>query len=135
MTIFRRCPTCHELFQGKKCIKCCNASDKRSHLANDSYQFYNSTRWRKCRDRIIAKYFGFDIWALGEGNLVKPDKIVVHHIIERDKAPGLALRMDNLIPVSPSSHEEIHSCYVHDKQYALTRIAKGLEEFRRRFEK
>lgn len=58
----------------------------------------------------------------------------IHHIIERDENPDLFLDVDNLIPVSHASHEEIHKWYDGGKrEEAIARIEKGKEEFTRRF--
>ncbi len=94
---------------------------------------YHTRLWEKCRRNILIKYLGYDIWLLAEGQVIKPDRIIIHHIIERNEKPELLYDIDNLITVSTESHNEIHYYYKANKQYALDRIRAGIENFNRLF--
>ncbi len=133
--IFRRCPTCHQLFEGRQCKACANRTSKKRQEQNEARKLYGSKRWAKIRDAVRAKFFDYDIWLLAVGQLVKCKRPIVHHIKERDEAPELIYDMDNLVVVSYESHEEIHAAYLEDKAAAVARIARGKEEFRRLFER
>ena len=137
MAIFKRCNTCHDLYQGKTCPRCATRKfriNKRNAIErNARLRLYNTQLWHKCRQNVIARDFGFDIWLLGAGQLHKCRQPVVHHIVERDEAPDLIYDLDNLITVTKESHEEIHRLYAIKKSDALARIRKGKEEFTRRF--
>lgn len=137
MAIFKRCNTCHQLFAGKRCPTCA-AKYAAAHAAkrqreNPARKLYGSWLWRRCRQNVIARDFGFDIWLLGIGQLHKCKRPVVHHIKERDEAPDLIYDIDNLITVTKESHEEIHRLYAVAKDEALERIRKGKAELKRRF--
>lgn len=133
--IFRRCPTCGQLFQGRNCKACANRISKKRQKENEARKIYSSKRWARVREQVRAKYFDYDIWLLAVGQLVKCRRPIVHHIKERDEAPELIYDIDNLVVVSYESHEEIHTAYLEDKPAALARIQRGLEEFRRLFGK
>lgn len=66
---------------------------------------------------------------MAEGQIVKPDRIIIHHIKERQEAPELLFDIDNLIPVSIESHNDIHAMYKTDKAAALERIQRGKVKF------
>jgi hypothetical protein len=137
MAIFKRCNSCHQLYEGQRCPTC-SAKYAAAHAAkrqreNPARKLYGSGLWRRCRQNVIARDFGFDIWLLGAGQLHKCKHPVVHHIIERDEAPDLIFDIDNLITVTKESHEEIHRLYLTAKDEALERIREGRAELKRRF--
>lgn len=137
MAICKRCNSCHQLFTGSKCPGCSKrlaaASRKRIQKQNESKKFYNTYLWQQCRKNIRLKYLDYDIWLLGIGQEYVCQLPYIHHIVEREENPDLLYNVDNLISVSKESHEEIHRYYKTDKQYALDRINKGKENFRRLF--
>lgn len=137
MGIFKRCNSCHELYQGKYCPSCRPKQQKASQRSkldnNKNTRVYHSRLWEKCRRNVIVRDMGYDIWLLGIGQVYKCQRPHVHHIKERDEAPDLLLDIDNLITVTKESHEEIHRLYLIDKPAALERIRKGQQEFRRLF--
>ena len=139
MAIFKRCPGCHELYQGKSCPVCRPKQQKAAQRKvlenNENARAYHSRLWRKCRQNVIVRDMGYDIWLLGAGQVYRCWYPVVHHIKERDEAPDLIYDLDNLITVTKESHEEIHRLYLVDKEAALERIRKGKEEFKRLFKK
>ena len=61
------------------------------------------------RTVIIARYNGLDPWALMHGRIEYAH--TVHHIVTAEDAPELFYTEDNLIPLSRSSHDEIHALY------------------------
>ena len=133
MAIYRRCNTCHTLFSGSGCPECAKRwnriSANKRQARDEGLKMYSQSVWQKCRAAVRAKYHDFDIWLLGAGIWRVPDKVYVHHIIERDEDPDLRYRIDNLITVSHESHEEIHRMYETDKAAALKRIRQGIENF------
>lgn len=137
MAIFKRCNTCHEIYQGKSCPRCAARrarNNQRKEIDNNSnLRIYHSRLWRKCRRNVLIRDMGYDIWLLGVGQVYRCRHPVVHHIVERDEAPELIYDIDNLITVTRESHEEIHRLYLIAKDDALARIRKGKEEFTRRF--
>lgn len=134
MAIFKRCPNCKQLYQGRYCKECATRQSKRRQSQNEALKLYGSGTWRRCRAVIRAKYLDYDIWLLGAGELRRCDKVYVHHIAERDERPDLLYDLDNLITVSADSHAEIHELYAKDKQAALARIEAGKRRFRQMFE-
>lgn len=139
MAIFKRCNNCHQLYTGKKCPECskkqANANAKKRQAEDEGRKLYGSGLWRKCRQNVIVRDMGYDIWLLGIGQVYRCWYPVVHHIKEREEAPELIYDIDNLITVTKESHEEIHRLYLVDKPAALERIRKGREEFQRLFKK
>ena len=137
-TIYRRCINCGQLYTGRSCPDCKKKSDRqyrqRVKERHELTRIYHNRLWEKCRRNVIIRYFGYDVWQLAVGVVWKPERIIVHHIRERDAAPDLLYDLDNLIPVSEESHREIHRYYETDRQYALDRINKGIAEFHRRFD-
>ena len=58
----------------------------------------------------MSRYGGIDQYALHKyGRILAAD--TVHHIVPAEEEPGLFWSPDNLIPVSRSSHDEIHTTY------------------------
>ncbi len=137
MPIYKRCSTCHQLFTGPRCPECKKKSDRASYKRrvekNERLKLYHSRLWEKCRRNIIIKYLGLDIWLLAEGEERVPEKIVIHHIVERDENPDLLYDVDNLVTVSPESHAAIHAMYKTNKPAALERIRAGIEKFNELF--
>lgn len=138
MAIYKRCSHCHRLYTGKECPECKpereKAYQRRRLKENDRLKLYHSRVWRRCRDTVIMRYFGYDVWLLGIGIWHVCDPAYIHHILERDERPDLLLDIDNLIPVTHASHEEIHGLYsTGHKEQAIQRINDGKEAFLKRF--
>ncbi len=123
--VFRRCPRCHQLFQGRDCPRCKLKSAKQAQHKNTSRKLYSTWKWRKCRKNVLIKYQNVDIWLLGVGIYKVVSNPIVHHIIERDENPDLMYRLDNLITCSAASHKEIHDAYNKNKAEAIARIRDG----------
>lgn len=138
MTIYRRCPQCHQLFTGKRCEECWKKYsarfNKKARKNDEHMKFYESSAWKKCRRDVRLKYMDYDIWMLAIGELVKCDKPFIHHVIPKKEAPDLIFDIDNLVTVSKESHEQIHYAYEHGSmEAAIARINEGKEKFRRMF--
>ena len=137
MPIYKRCDSCHQLYTGKRCPACKKKQDKRyrenKKAKDDLSRVYHLRLWEKCRRNILIKYMGYDVWLLAEGQIIKPDRIIVHHIKEREEAPELLFDIDNLITVSPDSHADIHAMYKTNKAAALERIQRGKDKFNELF--
>ena len=137
MQIYKRCVTCGQLFAGSRCPACKKKQDHAYYMKkkekDELTKLYHQRLWEKCRKNIIIKYLGYDIWLLAEGQIIKPDRILIHHIKERQESPELFYDIDNLITVSHDSHEEIHYYYKVNKAYALERIQRGKDKFKEMF--
>lgn len=104
------------------CDKCAAASsDSLSrHMEYNRYRrdkrkaaFYVSAEWRKARAAAIAAFDGVDIYAFYIlHKVVAAD--MVHHIIPIDDDWSKRFDLDNLIPLSSSSHNTIESLYDKD---------------------
>lgn len=105
--IYKRCAHCgkrHEV--GKKC----GCEFKREYPpAAGTRKLYKGARWQALRKVIIARYQGLDPWALMHGCIEYAT--TVHHIVTAEEEPRLFYVEDNLIPLSRSSHDEIHTLY------------------------
>lgn len=133
MGISRRCPNCHQTYVGRRCKECANKYSKHRQEKNERTKLYGSVTWQKCRTNVRLKYYDYDIWLLGIGELRKCEGVVVHHIVERDERPDLIFSLDNLITVGIDSHAEIHTMYKTDKTAALARISEGKRKFEELF--
>ena len=73
-------------------------------------RFYNSSMWKKVREHVIVRDFGFDLAVPGREIF---GKIIVHHmnpLIPKDLYLGVkeSLDPDLLITVSYQTHQAIH---------------------------
>ena len=97
MGIFKRCNSCHELYQGKYCPSCRPKQQKASQRSkldnNKNTRVYHSRLWEKCRRNVIVRDMGYDIWLLGIGQVYKCQRPHVHHIKERDEAQEMAAKV------------------------------------------
>lgn len=93
--------------------------------------FYNSIAWKRKRQQILVRDRGIDVYVyMTEGRLVKAEH--VHHIVELDENPGLALVDDNLISLSAATHSAISKVYedVRKRQQMQVRLRAFLRDFR-----
>lgn len=63
---------------------------------------------------VMVQFDGIDQWALHQHNRIEYAE-TVHHIIPTTDNDSLFFSLDNLIPVSRQSHDEIHALYKTDK--------------------
>lgn len=105
--IYRRCTHCGKRYEaGGKC----DCGYKREYEPpTGTRKLYRGARWQKLRAAIIARYDGLDPWALMHGRIEYAH--TVHHIVAAEDDPSLFYTEDNLIPLSRSSHDEIHALY------------------------
>lgn len=110
--IYKRCSKCGKRIpSGTSCPDC-----KREYRAAEGiYKHYHTQRWRKLRDAVIARYDGIDLWALHRCNRIEYAE-TVHHIIPSSDDESMFFTEDNLIPVSRTSHDEIHRLYKTQKE-------------------
>lgn len=68
--------------------------------------FYNSTRWKRKRAYILSRdrYLCQECKKFGKNTEAK----IVHHIIEIEDDPDLALKDSNLVSICASCHNKIH---------------------------
>lgn len=70
--IKKRCPTCHQLYEGKRCPICTRKYQNKRMQENEARKMYGSRKWEKCRKNVLIKYMGYDIWMLGIGVYSRP---------------------------------------------------------------
>ena len=105
--IYKRCAHCGKRYEaGTKC----ECGHKREYAPpTGTRTLYKGGRWQVLRSVIIARYDGLDPWALMHGRIEYAH--TVHHIVTAEENPELFYTEDNLIPLSRSSHDEIHALY------------------------
>lgn len=105
--IYKRCSHCGRRYEaGKKC----GCGFKREYpQPTGTRALYKAGRWQALRKVIIARYQGLDPWAFLHGRIEYAT--TVHHIVTAEDDPTLFYVEDNLIPLSRSSHDEIHVLY------------------------
>lgn len=112
--LYKTCNKCkRKLKINEKCKYCLKEKNKiyDSFKRNsESRAFYNSNEWKITRDFIMNKYNYLDLYALKVLNkIIKAD--VVHHIVEYREDKTKALDEFNLIPLSHTTHNLIHTLY------------------------
>lgn len=110
MAIFKRCNTCHQLYDGYRCPTCTRKFAKNIKLRTLQKSICVPFV-AEMSQNVRIKYMDYDIWLLGIGVLQRLDNPIIHHIKERDERPDLLFTLDNLITVSEKSHGEIHALY------------------------
>lgn len=122
--IYKRCSHCGKRIPSGTTCKC----RKREYCKPQGiYTLYHTQRWQNLRATVMARYNGVDQWALHEHSRIEYAE-TVHHIIPTADNEELFFSVDNLIPVSRGSHDEIHALYKVDKQRVqerLQEIVKG----------
>ena len=109
-------------------------SDKQydKHQRNkESKAFYNSTAWKRKRQQILIRDKGIDVYVyMTEGRVVKAEH--VHHIVEIDEDPSLALIDDNLISLSAATHSIISGVYkeARKRQQMQAKLRALLRDFK-----
>lgn len=79
---------------------------------------------------VMAKYDGIDLWALYHHHRLEYAE-TVHHITTTADDGNLFFSVDNLIPVSRQSHDEIHALYKTDKEGTQAMLRAILAEVKR----
>ena len=105
--IYKRCPHCKKRVpEGEKC----GCGYKREYAPPDkTRKLYHSSRWQKARAAVISFYSGIDPYAQKHGKLEYA--FTVHHIVPAEEDSERFWQLDNLIPLSRSSHDEVHARY------------------------
>jgi len=80
-----------------------------------SAEFYHSGEWTVTREVILNKFNQIDIYAYYVKNEIVQAN-TVHHIVELNDDWNKRLNIDNLIPVTDTSHNEIHEAYKKSKE-------------------
>ena len=134
--ICSRCGTKH--LRGTECPKGCYAKlKKENNRMYDKYirrnaEFYNSTAWRNLRNVCRIKYNNICVYSYFKHNLIIKSE-TVHHITELEEDKARSLDINNLIPVSNSAHNEIHSLYRKDKGKIQQELREMLKMWERLF--
>lgn len=111
--IWKRCSRC-----GKRlptgvtcdCIKQRHKEYNQYSRDKTSADFYDSTDWKKMRKRVMQIYDGMDLYLYETtGEVVAAE--TVHHIEPLKDNWDKRLDVMNLIPVSASTHNQIHKLY------------------------
>lgn len=109
--IYKRCPKCGKrIAEGTTCPDC-----KREYRQPEGiYKLYHTQKWRSLRDYVMAENNGLDLWALHHNRIEYAE--TVHHIVPTSDDIHMFFTAGNLIPVSRSSHDEIHRLYKTEKE-------------------
>lgn len=109
--IYKRCSHCGKRVPSGTTCKCI----KRDYREPEGiYKLYHTQRWRNLREVVMVSYDGVDQWALNQHNQIKYAE-TAHHIVPTTDDESLFFSLNNLIPVSRCSHDEIHALYKTDK--------------------
>lgn len=109
--IYKRCSHCGKRIPSGTTCKCM----KREYREPEGiYKLYHTQRWRDLREVVMVRYDGLDQWALSQHKRIEYAE-TAHHIIPTTDDESLFFALDNLIPVSRHSHDEIHALYKKDK--------------------
>lgn len=116
--IYKRCSRCGKrLPAGTRCTECEDKMNRERHSYYDSHQrnrehamIYSSSMWQKTREEVMHRFDGIDVYKFIMKGVVVPASIV-HHITPLEDDESLKYRTENCIPVSASSHYEIHRAY------------------------
>ena len=105
--IYKRCPHCKKRVpEGEKC----GCGFKRKYAPPEkTRKLYHSARWQQLREVVLSFYSGIDPYAQSHGRLEYA--FTVHHIVPAEEDPERFWQLDNLIPLSRSSHDEVHVRY------------------------
>lgn len=118
------------------CIKRARKEYDSKYRNKESTQFYHSSDWLTVRNRVMNIYDSIDVFLfVTEHKIVIAD--VVHHIEELKENRSKALDVDNLIPLSSSTHNHIHTLYNRDektKKEMQERLRRMLHEFKDMFD-
>lgn len=135
--IYIICPSCRtKHLRGTECPnKCYKKNKKENNKLYDKYirknaEFYNSSAWKHLRTACHNKYNHVCLWSLFKHNRIENSE-TIHHIIELEEDKTKALDINNLIPVSNTSHAEIHSLYSKDKAKTQQELLSILEKWER----
>lgn len=97
-----------------------------------SKRIYATSRWQKTREQCKLKYYGLDLYELYKYGNISPGSLS-HHIIEITEDPERIYDIENLIYLSKSNHNEIHSAY-NDSPKAKKKMQDFLFSIIKRFE-
>ncbi len=126
--IYKRCSKCGKRIpSGTSCPDCKREYSKREYSKPEgTRKLYHTARWQKLRVAVLSRYSGMDLWALHHHGRIEYAE-TVHHIIPTAENETMFFMFDNLIPVSRSSHDEIHERYKKDKQKTQEELRRILE--------
>lgn len=105
--IYKRCTHCGKrVAVGKKC----ECGFKREYAApQGTRKLYHTSRWNKLQKTIVSFYNGLDPYAKSKNRIEYAN--IVHHIVPAEEDPEHFWDSENLIPLSRSSHDEVHVRY------------------------
>lgn len=133
--IYKRCPRCGKRIEAGQTCECVKQRHKeydRLSRDKDSAHFYSSSAWKRMRQYILDKYDGIDVYSYILYGHIEPATLV-HHIVELKDDKSQALLEQNLIPVSSSTHNIIHSAYdksLSDKQAMQSMLYECLRKMK-----
>lgn len=95
--------------------------------------FYNSTAWRRVRERVLARDNHIDVYMyIAEHRIIQAD--TVHHIVELSEDYSRRCDMDNLISISEETHSMISKAYKDNAKKAEMQktLRECIREYKRR---
>ena len=111
MPVFKRCTRCRKRIPSGTTCECIKRRHKEYDRTtrNKKYSsFYSSGAWKAKREEAMELYIGNDIYSYYmSGKLEQAD--IVHHIFPIQENWEKRLDIDNLIPLTNSNHEKLHS--------------------------
>lgn len=117
--LVRICGSCgRKVPQGQQC-ECQKQRYKiynREHRDKDRSDFYNSTQWRRTAEAVRIRAGCIDEYALHYEHRFIPGRLV-HHIVPINENPALRLDLNNLVCLSPKSHDFVHAAYAEGGQH------------------
>ena len=82
----------------------------------DKSRLYHSKKWKDLTEQCKLKFYGLDIYEYYKyGNITQG--LLSHHIIEVDDDDNRVFDLSNLMYLTVSSHNEIHSMYNKSKEH------------------
>ena len=102
------------------------------HRDKKSEEFYNSKEWVITSSTVIRNYKGLDIFAYYVEKKIEYAN-TAHHIIELKEDWDRRLDINNLFPVSSSTHGKIHKLYLTNKKETQELLFNLLERFKKEF--
>lgn len=111
MPIYRRCSRCGcriELGNKCSCVNSRHAEQRRIVSGDKENRFYFTSEWKKVRQAAIDRYFGLDFYSYYTENIIEFGE-TVHHIIPLKDDWNKRINKKNLIFLTESNHQRIHT--------------------------
>ena len=112
--LMKLCKCGRRIPQGQECPCRHSLYDKQSRDKKKK-KFYGSTTWKKIIEAVKVRANGLDEYQLAVKGVIEIGT-TVHHIYTTEERPDLKTALENLILVSPRTHNMIHTEYNRDAE-------------------